>query len=183
MKDWLANLLNPKNPAPPHPPDGAPAPVPVAVQRDPRRNLQRDARVDAEVTMIAGRFSRPPYQGVYYDDEHRDWLLIPNYPLPARFADRRCNLLIVFPGAYPETPPIGFYLDKKYRLRDGSYDHHLTGRSYHDAPDLTEQGWHWYCVTLDMRTEGAWRPQPDPQRPDNLWTYLNMIRETLTNDF
>ena len=175
MKDWLARILNPQNTNP----GDVPAPAPTTAQRNPRR----ERRVDAEVNMIARRFSRPPYEGIYYDDVHRDWLLIPNYPLPTRFADRRCNLLIVFPGAYPETPPIGFYLDKPYRLRNGAQDAHLTGRSYHDAPDLTEQGWHWYCVTLDMRAAGAWNPQADPRRPDNLWTYLNMIRETLTNDF
>jgi hypothetical protein len=151
--------------------------------RAPRPHARRAARIDAEVVMIAERFSRPPYQGIYYDDEHRDWLIIPNYPLPTRFRERRCDLLIVFPGIYPETPPIGFYLNKKFALRDGSVDGHLTSRAYHQAPDLTEQGWHWYCVTMTMNVAGAWRPQADPQQPDNLWTFLNMVREVLTNDF
>ena len=35
--------------------------------------------------MIAERFSQPPYQGVVYDEENGDWLVIPNYPLPERF--------------------------------------------------------------------------------------------------
>jgi hypothetical protein len=146
-------------------------------------NRRRNARIDAEVTMIAERFSRPPYQGVYYDDENRDWLLIPNYPLPSRFRARRCDLLTVFPETYPETPPIGFYLNKRFALRNGSFDGHLTGRAYHDAPDLTAQGWHWYCVTMDMRAPGAWKPKVDHRQPDNLWTFLTMVREALTNDF
>jgi hypothetical protein len=35
---------------------------------------------------------------------------------------------------------------------------------------------------MNMHAPGAWRPQPDPGRPDNLWTFLNMVREALTND-
>jgi hypothetical protein len=34
-----------------------------------------------------------------------------------------------------------------------------------------------------MHAPGAWRPDPaDHRRPDNLWTFLNMVREALTND-
>ncbi|MBN2001748.1 MAG: hypothetical protein JXA21_00210 [Anaerolineae bacterium] len=143
---------------------------------------RRSQRIQAEVQMVAGRFSQPPYQGVYYDEEHHDWFIIPNYPLPARFRQRRCDLLIVFPETYPETPPIGFYLNQRFKLSDNTEDAHLTGRAYHNAPDLTSQGWHWYCVTMDMNTPGAWSPKPDHRQPDNLWTFLTMVREALTND-
>ncbi|MBN1935635.1 MAG: hypothetical protein JW934_13285 [Anaerolineae bacterium] len=143
---------------------------------------RRNRRIDAEVLMIAKRFSRPPYQGIYYDDENRDWLIVPGYPLPARFRERHCDLLIVFPETYPETPPIGFYLNKPFVLHNGQFDPHATGKAYHGAPDLTEQGWHWYCVQMDMQASGAWTPHADPGQPDNLWTFLNMVRESLTND-
>jgi hypothetical protein len=160
MLDWLKERLN------------------QAADGDSRRNQ----RIDAEILMIAERFSRPPYRGVCYDAAGRDWLVIPDYPLPARFQDRRCDLLIVFPETYPETPPIGFYLNKRFALRQGGFDPHATGRAYYGAPDLTEQGWHWYCVHMNMDAAGAWKPQPDHRKPDNLWTYLNMVREVLTND-
>jgi len=160
--NWLKSQLNPPS---------APA-----------SNVRRNQRIDAEVKMIAARFSRPPYQGIYYDDAGRDWLVIPNYPLPKRFRQRRCDLLVVFPETYPETPPIGFYLNKRFQLANGKYDPHATGTAYYGAPDLTEQGWHWYCVHMDMRAKGAWRPRPDCHKADNLWTFLNMVRETLTND-
>ena len=168
LLDWLRSRLNPTDQ-----PGGHKQAV----------TSRRHQRVDAEVMMIAERFSRPPYRGVYYDEEHRDWLLIPHYPLPTRFQERRCDLLIVFPETYPETPPIGFYLNKRFQLRNGQFDPHATGKAYHEAPDLTEQGWHWYCVQMDMAAPGAWRPQADHRQPDNLWTYLNMVREALTNDF
>lgn len=159
--DWLKSRLNPAGHA-----DGS----------------RRNRRIDAEVGMIAPRFSRPPYHGVYYDEENRDWLVIPDYPLPARFSQRRCDLLIVFPEGYPDMPPIGFYLNQRFELNSGEHDPHATGKAYHGAPDLTEQGWHWYCVQLDMTARGAWRPMADHRQPDNLWTFLNMVRETLTND-
>jgi hypothetical protein len=147
------------------------------------RTGRRDERIEAEVLMIAPRFSQLPYQGIAYDEENRDWLVIPGYPLPERFKHRRCDLLIVFPETYPETPPIGFYLNQRFPLRSGQFDPHATGRAFHGAPDLTEQGWHWYCVQMAMQTQGAWRPSADHRKPDNLWTYLNMVREVLTNDF
>ena len=147
------------------------------------QGTRRNQRIDAEVAMIAPRFSRSPYLGIYYDQEHRDWLIIPGYPLPARFSDRRCDLLIVFPETYPETAPVGFYLNKRFPLRNGEIDPHETGKAYHGAPDLQEQGWHWYCVYIDTQVRGAWQAHGDVSQPDNLWTYLNMVRESLTNDF
>jgi hypothetical protein len=158
--DWLKSRLNPGPPA----------------------ANRRNQRIDAEVKMIAPRFSRRPYYGVYYDEEHRDWLVIPNYPLPARFRERSCDLLIVFPEDYPQMPPIGFYLNQRFELNQGGHDPHATGKAYHGAPDLTGQGWHWYCVQMDMQSPGAWRPKADHRQADNLWTFLNMVREALTDD-
>ena len=175
--EWLKARL-----APPQP---ATLPAAESDASPPRHGGRgrRDRRIEAEVMMIARRFSRPPYQGVYYDEVNRDWLIIPNYPLPDRFRQRHCDLLIVFPETYPETPPIGFYLNKKFALRNGRFDPHLTSTGYHNAPDLTDQGWHWYCVRMNMGARGAWKPQADHRRPDNLWTFLNMVREVLSNDF
>ena len=178
--DWLKDRLNLSTPPavpsthPGHPAAGAPASAP---------SRRRNQRIDAEVLMIANRFSRPPYHGVCYDEANRDWLVIPNYPLPSRFRARNCDLLIVFPETYPETPPIGFYLNQKFSLRDGRNDPHLTSAPYHGAPDLRDQGWHWYCVQMNMQAEGAWQPHADHRHPDNLWTFPNMVPEVLSNDF
>ena len=159
--DWLKSRLGPSR---------SPAPS------------RREQRLENEIMMIAERFSQPSYQGVYYDEEHCDWLIIPGYSLPARFQERRCDLLIIFPEGYPEIPPIGFYLNKRFQLTNGQYDPHATGKAYHDAPDLTGQGWHWYCVQMNMKTPGAWQSHSDYRKPDNLWTFLNMVREALTAD-
>jgi len=151
---------------------------PLEDSRAPRPRDRRRERVEREVYMIASRFAHTG--GVHYDEENGDWLMIPNYPLPARWRQRRCNLLIVFPAGYPETPPIGFYLNRRFQLKSGGRDHHFAGQAYYGAADLREAGWHWYCVHI---AAGAWQPQADHTKPDNMWTFLNMVRESLTNDF
>ena len=138
---------------------------------------RRTARIEHEVYMIAPRFSASG--GVHFDETNGDWLMIPSYPLPERWRSRWSKLLIVFPSGYPESPPIGFYLNRRFRLKGGNQDSHFTGSAYYGAPDLRSVGWHWYCVHI---ASGCWRPQADHTKPDNLWTFLNMVRESLTND-
>ena len=143
-------------------------------------NSRRNERIMNEIFMIAPRFSNAG--GIYCDEENYDWLIIPQYPLPEKWHERWAKLMIVFPKMYPETPPIGFYLNQKFHLKAGGYDSHATGTAYHGAPDLLQSGWHWYCVTV-VEGAGGWSPSSDYSNPDNLWTYLNMVRESLTNDF
>jgi hypothetical protein len=139
----------------------------------------RNYRIESEVLMIAEHFSI--YEGVYYDEVNCDWLIIPKYPLPARWNDRWCQLLIIFPDLYPVSPPTGFYLDRKFQLKGGGSDPHLLTGAAHGAADLTAQNWFWYCVTIS-NGPGAWRPSADFRQSDNLWTFLALVRDCLTND-
>jgi hypothetical protein len=147
---------------------------------DPSPSFRND-RIEREVFMIAARFAQS--EGIFFDERNKDWLMIPKYPLPERWEERWCKLLIVFPETYPETPPIGFYLNKEFQLKRGGNDSHLTGRAHDGAADLMRQGWFWYCVRIEARSAGGWQPSTDYRQPDNLWTFLNMVRESLTNDF
>lgn len=64
----------------------------------------------------------------------------------------RTDALILLPKTYPLAAPIGFYLAAgaaTARLDRG----HLYNRSYHGAPDLSAEGWQWYCGVADN-----WRP-------------------------
>ena len=139
----------------------------------------RESRIYNEILMIAEHFSI--YEGVYCDEDNFDWLIIPKYPLPAKWKDQWCQLLIVFPDLYPISPPTGFYLDKKFQLKVGGADPHLTGTPHYGAADLTAQNWFWYCVTIETGP-GAWNPSPDYRQSDNLWTFLTLVRDCLTND-
>ena len=143
--------------------------------------LHRDDRIEKEVFMIAPQFSK--HDGVFFDEDNKDWVMIPKYPLPERWRERWCKLLIVFPGTYPVVPPVGFYLNKQFHLKSGGTDNHLIGQASHGAPNLIEQGWYWYCVHMAIGTQGGWQPSHDYRKQDNLWTFLTMIRETLTNDY
>jgi len=140
----------------------------------------RNDRIEKEILMVAPRFAQNG--GIHYDEENKDWLMIPRYPLPERWKERWCKLLIIFPNTYPETPPIGFYLNRKFHLKGGGSDSHFTGQAYHGAPDLKRQGWYWYCVTI-QNGPGGWQPSTDYRQPDNIFSFLTLIRETLTSDF
>jgi hypothetical protein len=139
----------------------------------------RKYRIESEVLMIAEHYSI--YEGVFFDEENCDWLIIPKYPLPSKWKERWCQLLIIFPDVYPVSPPTGFYLNKKFKLKHGGYDSHLIGAAHYGAADLTAQNWFWYCVTIE-NGPGGWRPSSDYRRSDNLWTFLSLIRDCLTND-
>jgi hypothetical protein len=144
------------------------------------RPENRQSRIYNEIMMIAPNFSK--HEGVCFDEEKPDWLMIPKYPLPAKWQNRWCKLMIIFPQGYPITPPIGFYLNRKFKLKSGATDPHLTGAPHDGATDLRAQGWEWYCVRLEQNSAGGWKPGPDYRKPDNLRTFLAMVRESLTND-
>lgn len=146
----------------------------------PPRPMDRRERIRKEVVMVAEYFSR--YKGVRYDEENADWLIIPKYRLPEGWRDRWCSLLIVFPEGYPLTPPIGFYLNRRFKLADGTPDPHLTGNAHYGAPDLQGANWHWYCVRLEDAASGGWRPSADYRQPDNLWTFIRTVREVVSDD-
>jgi hypothetical protein len=140
----------------------------------------RKQRILNEIFMMAPTYTQ--WGGIYYDENNCDWIMFPQYPLPEKWEKRQCKFLLITPATYPDTPPIGFYLDRKILLRDGDEDPHFLGNAYHGAPDLARCGWHWYCVTI-QNGRGGWRPSSDYRKPDNLLTFLNMARESLTNDF
>jgi hypothetical protein len=104
--------------------------------------------------------------------------------MPERWRQRWTKLMILFPAAYPDVPPTGFYLTVRARLKSGGMDKHLFkgGGYYAEAPDLSKDGWHWYCVHAQVQGAGGWKPSADPTSADNLYTFLNMAREALTTD-
>lgn len=145
---------------------------------------RRRRYIQAQAYQIAERFSKDGGAGIQLDEQNYDWLIIPKYPMPERWRQRWTSLMILFPAAYPDTPPTGFYLQIRGRLKSGGHDSHLFkgGGFYADAPDLSKQGWFWYCVHAQVEGSGGWQPSADPRQPDNLHTFLNMAREALTTD-
>lgn len=137
----------------------------------------RDRRILQEIVLLASDFEE-----LVYDDERYRWVVVPEYPLPPRWAERRAAVLVVLPDLYPAAPPLGFYLNRRFKLKDGGRDPHLLGYTAYGTPNLMDRGWRWYCTRVREAERGGWHPSADCRRPDNLQTYLLLVQEVLTND-
>ena len=115
-------------------------------------------------------------QGVEFDEETANWLVVPDYSLPPNWhhISRSTALMVWFPRDYPHLPPVGFYLPDDL---PSAHDGHLFGFAVHGASDAPiRENWKWYCVYVE---QGAWRPSSDWRRGDNLFTYFHLIREAV----
>lgn len=65
----------------------------------------------------------------------------------------RTDALILLPKTYPLAAPIGFYLATGAATAHLDQSHLFASRAYHGAPDLSAEGWQWYCGVADN-----WRP-------------------------
>jgi hypothetical protein len=147
------------------------------------RTIDRRTRyIQSQAYQLAERFSKDRGEGIQLDEQEYNWLIIPMYPMPERWRQRWTKLMILFPAAYPDVPPTGFYLSIPARLKSGGKDKHLFagGGYYAEAPNLSKDGWYWYCVHAQVQVAGGWQPSADPESPDNLFTFLNMAREALS---
>jgi hypothetical protein len=150
-----------------------------------RERVDRRTRyIQAQAFSLAERYSKNDGEGIELDEEGFDWLIIPRFSMPTRWEQRYTRLMILFPAAYPDVPPTGFYMEISGGLKGGGTDGHLFkgGGYYDEAPDLSEYGWHWYCVHPLIEVRGGWKPSSDPELSDNLFTLLNMVREALTTN-
>ena len=192
MWNFLAELLGISITSSTSSEESAPSPLVTPVsQLATRRATVRGQRADrrtryirTQAYQIAERFSKDGGEGIQLDEQGYNWLIIPKYPMPERWRQRWTKLMILFPAAYPDVPPTGFYLTIRARLKDGGRDKHLFkgGGFYAEAPDFSKDGWFWYCVHAQVQGTGGWQPSSDPEYPDNLYTFLNMAREALTAD-
>jgi hypothetical protein len=127
--------------------------------------------IKAQVADVAEVLGERFGQTVQIDQGLR-FVVLPRFRLPARWGLKTTPILIWFPDDYPEVPPHGFYLSSRCRG-----PHIFSRNPYGDSPDLSAHGWNWYCVF-----PGGWRAHADPLQPDNLWTFLDVVRTTLTID-
>jgi hypothetical protein len=141
-----------------------------------QRSRQSTQIITEQVVDIAERLFK---QGVEFDEDNANWMVVSNYTLPPLWHDiaRNTPLMVAFPNEYPILPPIGFYM-----MADlpNSPDGHFFEGTYHDAwQEPLQHGWKWYCVYIHA---GAWRPAQNWRHGDNLYTYFHLIREALGNE-
>jgi hypothetical protein len=129
---------------------------------------RRDRYIKAQVASVAEVYGKRYGQTIQLDKRLR-FVVIPRFTLPRQWGLKTTPILIWFPDDYPEVAPNGFYLSKKC-----SGPHIFSRNVYGKSPDLSASGWNWYC----MHTH--WRPGGHPNEEDNLWTFLEMIRMSLT---
>lgn len=132
---------------------------------------RRELFIKTQVASVAEVLGERHGQAVQLDVNLR-FVLIPCFFLPRRWGTRTTPILIWFPDQYPDIPPHGFYLSQRCHG-----PHILRYNVYGDSPDLSDWGWNWYCVNPK-----GWRAHADPMEPDNLWTFLEVVRTSLTED-
>jgi hypothetical protein len=133
----------------------------------PRRELFITTQVASIAEVLGDRYG----QTVQLDQDLR-FVVLPYFRLPRRWGMKTTPILIWLPEKYPDIPPHGFYLSQNCLG-----PHILRYNVYGDSPDLSNYGWNWYCVNPK-----GWRANADPLEPDNLWTFLDVVRTSLSID-
>ncbi|WP_300718258.1 hypothetical protein [uncultured Desulfovibrio sp.] len=83
----------------------------------------------------------------------------------------RTDAMILLPAAYPAACPIGFYL--REGACTGTLDTgHVFKGAYHGAPDLSADGWMWFCGVA-----GDWIPGRH-----TLLSYVTCVFAMFTNE-
>lgn len=133
-------------------------------------STRREQYIKAHVASVAEVYGQRYGQALQLD-KHFRFVFLPRFTLPRKWGMRTTPLLIWFPQSYPETPPNGFYLSSKCKG-----PHVFSRNVYGDSPDLSNKGWNWFCV----HSEKGWHPHEDPTKEDNLWTFLDVIKLSLS---
>jgi hypothetical protein len=111
-------------------------------------------------------------------------VLVPNVRLDhKKFGVTTTDMLFLLPPDYPRLPPIGCYLNYKWKTAD----RHFTLQAHYGAPLLLDEGWYWYCVGLGggFDTGGwshCWRPATSPENGHNLATLFNSARYAVNHE-
>jgi len=128
----------------------------------------RDRYIRAQVASVADVYGERFGQPVQLDAKLR-FCVIPQFTLPRQWGMKSTPILIWFPEEYPLVAPNGFYLSKRC-----SGPHIFSRNVYGKSPDLSAQGWNWYCAHT------SWKPGTDPLDGDTLWTFLDIARMSLS---
>lgn len=134
-------------------------------------SLNREKFIKAQVASVAEVLGERYGQAVMLASDLQ-YVVLPRFSLPRRWGMKSTPILIWFPNGYPEVPPHGFYLSNTCKG-----PHILQYNVYGDSPNLSAWGWNWYCVNPK-----GWLPDADPLEGDNLWTFLDLVRASLTID-
>lgn len=132
---------------------------------------RRERYIKTQVASVAEVYGERHGQTLQLESKC-NFVVIPCFTLPKKWGYKTTPILIWFPSTYPDAAPDGFYLSQQCR------GPHIFTRpvGYHEqlSPDLSNQGWNWYC----MHTH--WQAGGDPLEGDTLWTFLEMAKSCFT---
>lgn len=135
---------------------------------------RRERYLKAHVASLAEVLGERYGQAVQLDRDLR-YVFLPRFTLPPRWGERETPLLLRIPDTYPDTPPNGFYLSSRC-----TGPHVFSRPPYSTVEDLSAKGWNWFCV----HCHEGWKPGATESEEQNLWTFLNVIRASFTeNEF
>jgi hypothetical protein len=94
--------------------------------------------------------------------------------LDGRYNRETCPVAVLVPAGYHATGPDGFLIPASLALKDG------TALPVSDASGLGMPGWLLVSFHFtDASGRSTWRPTADPQKGDNLLSYLSAIESFL----
>lgn len=101
-----------------------------------------------------------------------EWVVVRGVPLGSGWNRTETDVLLLFPGAYPETAPDNFYVPAGLRLKGGGQPGAMTpGQFGHQGQTWDVFSWH---------IENGWSPKADLNEGSNLLGVMREIERRLS---
>lgn len=104
-------------------------------------------------------------------DPSLNWFIIKQYPLGNGWNKPEISVLILIPSGYPTTPPDNFYTDPDLRLAQGAQPNRAT--------PCVQIGKQWLQFSYHVE-KGDWQPHAEVSKGHNLLTFLDGVKQRLT---
>ncbi len=124
-------------------------------------------RIIDETNLVRGKYPSLVHGNNY------DWVMIPDYILPAGYNRERTRLLFLIPNSYPHSAPDSFYVDKGLCLGNSNQI-----PNYSEGNNIPVPG-EWGCFSWHPQ---VWKPSDSIQMGDNLISFLRSVNLRLRGD-
>lgn len=121
-------------------------------------------RVTQEIALLEGKY--PSLQ----HGQNDDWVMIPDFPLPAGYNLTTVKLMFLMPNTYPHTAPDCFYVEKGLRLTNGDMPSNYNEEQYVPIPGP----WGYFSWHPEI-----WQAADEIQMGDNLLTFMKVVNMRL----
>ena len=116
-------------------------------------------RIDQELDILRKRYAKHVECGDNYQ-----WIIIRDFVLPQGWNFQKTNIMFEIPSAYPVIPPDNFYVDEGLKIKATNN----SPGSYTEGVEKFGKKWGQFSWHI----EREWRPHADPEKGDNLLTFV-----------